>query len=121
MYRFSDWVARHLLSGDPISGILYPSIEAQNGSHNLALKTWFVDTGLRFVNASLYYIKDTPVTHTYESEEIDFAISNPDGTLNWKGRKRQWILRNQGDQLKMISTGWSWDGYDLTGTLVNPE
>lgn len=121
MYRYSARVARHLLSGDFISGLLYPSVAAQNGSHNLALKTKFVDTGLRFVNASLYHLKSVTEPFKYETEEIDFALPNRDGTLNWKGRRRQWVLRKQGDQLKMVSNGWSWEAYDMSGALVDPE
>ncbi len=56
MYIYSAHVARHLLSGDSISGLLYPSIAAQSGSHNVALKANVVDGGMRFVNASLYYL-----------------------------------------------------------------
>lgn len=121
MYRFSARVARHLLSGDPISGLLYPSIAAQNSSHNVALKTEYVDAGLRIVNASLYYVKNATDPHQYEVEEIDFAVPNPDGGLSWKGRKRQWVLRKKGDELRMVSTGWSFDGYDMSGVLVDPE
>jgi hypothetical protein len=121
MYRFSARVARHLLSGDPISGLLYPSIAAQNASHNVALRTRFVDTGLRIVNASLYYVKNVTASLQYEIEEMDFALPDHDGSLNWKGRRRQWVLRKQGDQLKMVSTGWSWDAYDVSGALVDPE
>ncbi len=121
MYRFSARVARHLLSNDRISGLLYPSIAAQNGSHNLALKTGFVDAGLQFVNASLYFIKDITTPQQYQTEEIDFALPTNDGSLDWKGRGRQWVLRKQGDRLKMVSTGWSYDAYDLSGALIDPE
>lgn len=122
MYRFSARVARHLLgSGNPVSGLLYPSIAAQNASQNVALTIAFVDTGLRFVNASLYHLKSVPAPPQYEIEEIDFALPDHDGTLNWKGRRRQWVIRKQGDELRMVSTGWSWDAYDVAGALVDPE
>ncbi len=121
MYKYSACVARHLVSGPQISGLLYPSMAAQNASHNLALKTEFVDSGLRFVNASLYHVKSASAAFQYEVEEMDFALPNADGSLNWKGRKRQWVLRSQGDSLKMVSTGWSWDAYDPAGVLVDPE
>ncbi len=121
MYKYSARVARHLLSGDPISGLVYPSVAAQNGSHNLALKTGFVDHGMRFVNAALYIVKNITTPHKYETAEIDFATANPDGSLDWKGRIRRWVLRNQGDQLTMVSTGWSWDAYNVAGVLVDPE
>jgi hypothetical protein len=121
MYKFSARIARHLLSGDPISGLIYPSIAAQNSSQNIALKTGFVDAGLRIVNVSLYYLKNATASFQYETEEIDFALPNHDGSLNWKGRRRQWVIRKNGDQLKMVSNGWSWNAYDMAGTLVDPE
>jgi hypothetical protein len=72
MYTFSARVARHLLSGDSISGLIYKSIAAQNASENLALKTGFVDAGLRLVNTSMYYIKDSSVAlHKY----VDLLMS----------------------------------------------
>ena len=121
MYIYSAHVAHHLLSGDSISGLLYPSIAAQSGSHNVALKPSVVDTGMRFVNASLYYVKDVAGAHQYEVEEIDFALPQVDGSLDWKGRKRQWTIRKQGDQLKFVSNGWTWDAYQPDGSLVDPE
>jgi len=121
MYKFSARIARHLLSGDPISGLIYPSIAAQNNSHNIALKTGFVDTGLQVVNASLYYLKNATSSFQYEIEEIDFALPKLDGSLNWKGRKRQWVIRESGGQLKMVSNGWSWNAFDPAGILVAPE
>jgi hypothetical protein len=122
MYRFSARVARHLLDfGNPVSGLIYPSIAAQNDSQNVALKTMFVDTGLRFVNASLYYVKDVTGPFRYEVEEMDFAIPSRDGSLDWKGRKRQWVLRKQGDELKIVSDGWALNAYDVAGALVDPE
>ena len=114
-------VARHLLSSDSVSGLLYASVAGQNGSHNIALKTEFVDAGLRCVNVSLYNIKDIPSPLQYSVEEIDFALPNPDGTLEWKGRRRQWVIRKPGDQLKLLHNGWSYNAYDRSGALVDPE
>jgi hypothetical protein len=121
MYKFSARVARHLLASDQISGLLYGSVAAQNESQNVALKTAFVDAGLRFINASLYHIKGTPGPYKYVTEEIDFAVPNADDSLDWKGRRRQWMIRKPGDQLEMVSNGWCWDAYDLDGRLFDPE
>jgi hypothetical protein len=122
MYRYSARVARHLLgSCSAVSGLIYPSIAAQNASQNVALTARFADTALQFVNASLYYVKDVTGPLQYEIEEIDFALPDPEGGLNWKGRKRQWVLRKQGDELKMVSIGWAWNAYDVAGALVDPE
>jgi hypothetical protein len=121
MYKFSARVARHLLSGDPISGLLYPSVVTPSTSQNVALTTAFVDSGLRIVNAAFYHVTSVTAPLQYQVEEIDFALPEANGGLNWKGRRRQWVLRKQGDQLKLVSTGWSWDAYDMAGALVDPE
>src|ERR1019366_1908103 len=120
VYGYSSRVAHHLMSG-PLSGLLYPSIAAQNKSHNLALKADFVDGGLRLINASFYRIKDVKAKHQYEIEELDFAKPDSKGIFEWMGRKRQWVLRKQGDELKMIANGWTWDAYSLDGKRVEPE
>jgi hypothetical protein len=117
---YSARVAHHLMSG-PISGLLYPSIAAQNKSQNLAVKADFVDTGLRLINASFYHIKEIKDKHQYETEELDFAIPDSKGALEWKGRKKQWVLRKQGEELKMVSNGWTWDACSPDGSLVEPE
>jgi hypothetical protein len=119
MYKYSARVAHHLMSG-PISGLLYPSIAAQNKSHNLAVKAAFVETGLRLVNAAFYHIRGVK-DQQFETEELDFAIPDSKGVLEWKGRKKQWVLRKQGDELKMVSNGWTWDAFAPDGSLVEPE
>jgi hypothetical protein len=120
VYKYSARVAHHLMSG-PISGLLYPSIAAQNKSQNLAVKADFVDTGLRLINASFFHIKDVKDRHQYETEELDFAIPDSKGNLEWKGRKKQWVQRKQGEELKMVLNGWTWDAYSPDGNLVDPE
>jgi hypothetical protein len=69
MYRFSARVARHLLSGDSVSGLLYPSIASQSGTQNVALKTAVVDAGLRIVSALLYHLKDVTNSRQFKAEE----------------------------------------------------
>ena len=119
IYPYSSRVAHHLMSGD-ISGLLYPSIAAQNKSHNLAIRAEFVDSALRFANASFFHIKDVKDKHQFQVDELDFATSDSAGLLEWRGRKKQWVLRNHGDQLKVVSNGWTYDAYAADGSLVEP-
>jgi len=119
MYRYSARVAHHLMAG-PISGLLYPSIAAMNKSHNIALKADFVETGLQLINVSFYHVKAIKPIHQYETEDVDFAIPDSTGVLEWKGRKKQWVLAGPGE-LRMISNGWMWDAYSPDGRLVEPE
>ncbi len=120
LYPFSSQVAQHLMSGEALAGMLYPSISNQNQSHNVALKKSWVDAHLQFTYAGLYYIKAVDGTN-YEVDEIDFATS-PDGiSLDWKGRKRNWVIIEAGGSLKMVFNGGEWEAYKLDGTWVDPE
>ena len=45
-YKYTSVIARHLMGGKDVAGLLYPSIANQSMSHNLVLKKDFVDVGL---------------------------------------------------------------------------
>jgi hypothetical protein len=119
-YQFTSVVAEHLMGGDQLAGLMYPSISSQNKSANIVLKKSFVDNHMRCRYASLYHIKSIK-GQQYNTEEIDFAKPNEAGRLIWKGRVRNWVLKNKGDELKMVSNGWDWNAYLSDGTYVEPE
>jgi RES domain len=121
MYKYSSKVANHLMASEFIDGLLYPSIINQNQSHNLVLKKDTVDEGLVFINASLYIVKSVSSDTKYEVEELDFATPTNDDLLDWKGRRKQWIIREAGGKLKMRSNGWDWEAYTPEGVYVEPE
>jgi len=119
-YEYSSRIASHLINGGGIHGITYPSLASNSSSQNLALKTSFVDTTLKIVNMTAYKIKSLTDPFKYEVDEIDFGIVE-DGKVSWKGRKKKWTLTRKGQQLQMISNGWSWEAHDEKGNLVDPE
>lgn len=119
-YDYSSSIASHLMSGDFIHGLMYPSIASGTFSQNLALKTSFADINLHFVNATAYRIKAITDLFKYVVDEIDFGTVNQ-GFVSWKGRKKTWLLTRQGQELRMVSSGWSWDAFDEHGVLVDPE
>ncbi len=119
-YEYSSRVASHLIGADFIHGLTYPSIVSGSASQNLALKTSFADTALHFVNATAYRIKEITEPFKYEVDEVDFGTVNH-GVVLWKGRKKTWRLTRQGQELRMVSSGWNWDAFDEDGVLVDPE
>jgi len=119
-YEYSSCIATHLMSGNYIHGLTYPSIASGNMSQNLALKTSFVDIALHFVNATAYRVKAVTEPFKYEVDEVDFGTVNQ-GLVSWKGRKKTWQLTRQGQMLRMVSNGWSWDAFNEDGVLVDPE
>lgn len=121
MYKYSSIIAKHLMNGDQIHGISYPSIISGGRSQNVALKKSTVDTNMRLIYASAFRVKELYKNGSYRLEEIDFAIPDDSGKLIWTGRKHKWVLRKQGDELTVISNGWDWDAYLPDGTWVSPE
>lgn len=121
IYPYSSKIANHLIGSDPIGGLLYPSIINQNQSHNVVLKKEFVDSGLRFVNAVFYNVNSISNDNKFEVDEVDFATSSDGISVDWKGRKKEWPLKNQGDEVKMVSNGWDWEAYTVDGHYIEPE
>lgn len=120
LYEYSSCIAQHLMSGEQIHGITYPSIISNNSSQNVALKPSFVDEHMHLAHVTAYFIKSVRESSKYDVEEVDFALPT-DGALHWKGRKKKWVLRKKDEEVKMQSNGWWWDAYDLDGNLLNPE
>lgn len=121
IYPYSSKVAEHLLKGDLISGLLYPSIANNNMAHNVAIKRDHVDNRLRFVNATLYSVNSITSDAAYSVTPVDFATPLPDARLDWKGRTKQWKAKKQGEALHLVSNGWDWNAFDAEGRYVDPE
>lgn len=119
-HEYSSRIASHLMSGDFVHGITYPSVASGSRSQNLALKTSFVDTALHLVSTTAYKIKEITEPFRYEVDEIDFGTLDR-GKVSWKGRKKKWSLTRKGQELRMVSNGWNWDAFDEHGNLVDPE
>lgn len=120
MYVYSSKVADHLMGADFISGLIYPSIINNNKSENLAIKKDHVDKNLKFINATLYFVKSISDDSKYEVEALDFALPTDKGLLDWKGRTKKWDGL-PGCELKMISNGWDWEAFMPDGTYVDPQ
>ncbi len=84
MYEYSSKLAFHLLRGDTISGIVYPSVSSEFESHNVAIHTDFVDKKMKFRQAYLFHVTDISDHEEYEVNEISYVIKEEDGKLKWK-------------------------------------
>lgn len=119
-YPYSSQIAKHLMTGTELGGIIYPSIESGNLSENVAIKPQWIDEKFFPVNASLYKVTGIHPGFRYDIGEIDFGtIEN--GKIDWKGRCRNWQIRKPGGTLTMKSNGWAWEGFDNDGNLIDPE
>jgi len=117
LYHYTSQIAEHLIGSDIIHGLLYPSIAANNQSHNLAIKPLLIDSSAVFINATAYRINSVSDAFNFEVDEIDFGVANGNQVL-WKGRKKQWPNMKS---LRTVSSGWSWDVFSDDGKLVDPE
>lgn len=119
-YKYSSKIAEHLMKGEQLHGITYPSIISKNQSQNLALKIGFADQFLTLIHCTAYRVEKITGPFSYEVKEFDFGI-NEKNSISWKGRKKQWILKEQGAEIQMRANGWQWEAYDINNQLIDPE
>ncbi|RYX87791.1 hypothetical protein EON73_00535 [bacterium] len=119
-YEYSSKIAVHLISGNQLHGISYPSIISSNQSQNFALKIEYADNFLSLMHCTAYVIKSIEHTFKYDVEEVNFGVNN-NGTIHWKGRKKRWTIKETGGQLAIRANGWQWEAYDINNKLVDPE
>jgi len=119
-YKYTSVISKHLMNCNQIAGIIYPSIESKNQSENVALKKEFVDKNLFCVNATVYLVKNILPDFKFEINEINFATNN-ETKLLWKGRGKNWVIRENGGELKMISYNSLWHAYNKESRLIHPE
>ncbi len=120
MYEYTARISTHLLSGDLINGLLYPSVINMSKSSNFAIKVEYVDKFLRLVNVKLFKVLAITDKFIYESKESDFALPDSKGQLKWQNRLGQWKIDKSGEGLVIISNGWERKVVDLDGCIVDP-
>ncbi len=118
-YKLSAAAAECLL-GDPVAGILYPALAMSANADNVVLKPAWADSHLRFVGVERVMIESI-IGQKLQVKVVDFATS-PDGVaLRWKGRGPNWTIRNQGEILRIRSTGELWQAFAEDGSEVDPD
>ena len=120
LYQYSALVSSHLLSGDCVDGLLYPSIISQNQSHNIALKKDYVDKFLHLISVKAYKIIAISQNLQYEVEQTNFAVPLKNGDLEWKNRKHQWVIAENYGELSVNWNGWDYVAKNQYGQQVDP-
>ena len=122
LYKISIAIAEKLFSDDLFDGLLYPTISMKANADNLAIKTQYVGEK-RIVIKSVEYIQiDAKEDFKYKITVLDFANSfKDDRTIEWKGRPPHWVLREKGDELKLIAKNGKWVVIDKAGNIIKPE
>lgn len=120
LYKYTSKISEHLLKGDFINGLLYPSIITGSDSDNLALKAEFCDRSLSLAHATAYRVKEVGPTFKYEVDQFDFAKPR-NGLLEWRGRVKKWELPEPAGEYKVVRDGAAHDVFDKFGKLVDPN
>jgi hypothetical protein len=120
-YKVTVAVAEHLFQAAIFDGLLYPTIVMQANCDNFAIKPAYVEVNLQFRRAEFVRI-DRVKEFAFDITVLDTATKlDPDGTICWKGRLDQWVLRNQGDTLIFTAENGNWVARDPSGRTVEPE
>ncbi len=122
LYKISVAIAEKLFLDDLFDGLLYPTIAMRGNADNLAIKSQYVDSKkLVFQNAEFIRI-ESKQDFNYQVNVLDFANSiKNDGTIEWKGRRGNWVLREKNDELSFEVENGMWIAKDKNGNIVEPE
>jgi len=119
-YILTIAIAEKLFSHGLFDGLLYPSIALWANADNFALKANYVDNNLRFIKAEYAGINDVQ-DNLFKVTPLDTATElSADGTIVWKGRPDQWVIR-PGEQFKFAAENGKWVVRDAFGKIVDPQ
>lgn len=122
LYKKSIAIAEKLFSDDLFDGLLYPTISMKANADNLALKPRYIDEKKIVIKMVEYIQIDTKEDFKYKKTVLDFANSfKEDGTIEWEGRPSHWVLREKGDELKLIAKNGKWVAINKAGNIIEPE
>lgn len=121
LYKVSIAIAERHLNSDLLNGLLYPTVAMMGNTENMAIKTTFVDDHLAFRKAE-YIRVDKREGQRRSISVLDTADElDAQGTILWKGRRDQWVIRKDGGQLTFVNRNGIWEAHDEDGNLVRPE
>ncbi|ALL05459.1 hypothetical protein AQ505_08115 [Pedobacter sp. PACM 27299] len=86
LYKISIAISNHLMDGECIEGLTYPSMAAKGNADNIALKPSFVNSGLRLLYTT--YSKITSISNGrifYEFLDTSDELNSDNGII-WSGR-----------------------------------
>lgn len=120
-YKLSVAIAEKLFSDDIFDGLLYPTIAMRANADNFALKLRYASQHLQFQRAEFARI-DQVRDFAFDITTLDTATKlAADGSICWKGRLDQWVIREPFGELSFTAQNGEWIARDKSGKIVEPE
>ena len=120
-YKLTIAIARKLLMGNLLNGILYPTIAMSANADNIVLKTDFFDNNIDFVSVEYIEIIEKNGLQ-YKINVLDSSTKlNNKGDFSWSGRGLQWKIKENYGELKLQYKANTFEAYDKNGNRVDPE
>lgn len=122
LYKISIAIAEKLFSDDLFDGLLYPTIPMRGNADNLAIKPRYLDENKLKIESVEFIRIDSKKDFTFQVTVLDFANSfKGDGSIEWKGRLPQWVLKEKDEELAFTAENGVWVARDKNGNIVEPE
>jgi RES domain len=120
-YKLSVAIAEKLFLDDKFDGLLYPTVAMRANADNFALKLRYAREHLQFERAEYARI-DGVRDFAFDITVLDTATElSADGSICWKGRLDQWVIREPFGQLNFTAEDGQWIARDKFGKIVEPE
>lgn len=88
----------------------------------LSIRPSFVDNRFTIDQVEYIHIDDHPADYEYKVAILDFANTfGADGTIEWKGGKPQWQLKQKGEMLTFTVEDGQWLARNSSGEIVLPD
>jgi len=120
-YKLSVAIAEKLFADYIFDGLLYPTVAMRGNADNFALKLRYANNNLQFLKAEyarIEHVRDFAFDITW----LDTATElEGDGTIRWKGRLDQWVIKEPCGQLTFTAQNGDWIARDRAGEIVRPE
>lgn len=118
-FKFTSAIARVMMQGEVINGLMYPTIQMTGNADNIVLKHDYYNEHIEFVNAEYIRI-DSQKGMKYGITILDSATQiGESGELRWSGRPLHWELTpKQVVQMKVHDGRWIAE--NLNGNRVDP-
>lgn len=94
-HKLTAAIAELWLSGEPIDGIVYPTVRMWANQDNFAIETEVVDRALQPTSAEFIEIQGKE-NKEIEMEVLDTSRTVQNGEIQWNGHGRQWVLESDG-------------------------
>jgi len=89
---------------------------------NLVLKPEVVDKYLILKKVEYIFVEEVVENEKFKVKILDFANSfDTNGQIQWKGRRPQWVLREEGEMLNFSVENNQWVARNARGEIVEPE